>query len=332
MNSDGKSCPQNFQVWVAFLMGMVVIVIAIVVFDRVSKSRIGSADIRVNSADMQGPVVGLENYTQPVSLISAIKDGAWLGIEVNDISQAMAKQLGLGISGGVLVSRVFDKSPADKAGLLSGDIIFEFDRRDVDDTDQLGKLLSKADPGDRVRLSLLREGNREVVYVVLEEAVNANSTSSVRQIAGDIIPDDQKWGIVVSGLTDSLRTAYSISADEKGVVVMMVVPGSAAARAGLNKGDLIRQVNQMRVDDITDFFEAIQTTEEGSSVLNIYRQGAALFINMVAVLPSQAQVLSVAQEGIGMNRPLYVPGYDQTQSGDPDAKTKSLQTTSVPLL
>lgn len=332
MNSDGKSCPQNFQVWVAFLMGMVVIVIAIVVFDRVSKSRIGSADIRVSSAAVQGAVVGPESYAQPVSLLSTNKAGAgaWLGIEVNDITQAMAKQLGLRISGGVLVSRVFDKSPADKAGLLGGDIIFEFDRRDVDDTDQLGKLLSKADPGDRVRLSLLREGKREVVYVVLEEGVNTNSTSSVRQIAGDIIPDDQKWGIVVSGLTDSLRTTYSISANEKGVVVMMVVPGSAAARAGLNQGDLIRQVNQMRVDDITDFFEAIQTTEESSIVLYIYRQGAALFINMVA--PSQAQAFPVAQEGIGMNRPLYVPGYDQTQSGDPDAKTKSLQTISVPLL
>jgi len=335
MNTDRKLCPQNFQVWVAFLMGMVVIVIAIVVFDKVSKVRVGTDNRIITQEDVLGPQSGLDvagDYVQPVSLISSDKDSTWLGIEASDVTQAMAKQLGLEISGGVLVSRVFDNSPAYKAGLLAGDIIFEFDRRDVDDIDQLSKLLSKAEPGDRVRLSLLRDGNREVLYVVLEESVNTNSTSSVSQIAGEIIPNDQEWGIVVSGLTDLLRTTYSIPANEEGVVVMMVVPGSAAARAGLTKGDLIRQVNQTRVDNITTFFEVIQSVEDDNVVVCIYRQGTALFIDMVAVLPNQAQAYSTAQEGIGMNRPLYVPGYDQTQSGDPDDKTKSLQTTSVPLL
>lgn len=329
MKDKVKLCPQNFHVWVAFLMGMIVIVIAIVIFDRVSTGRLGLDKKSTTDVDIQymGGDDGPLSNVQPASLLQTSENnsGAWLGIEAKDITEAMAEELGLGISGSVLVSRVLENSPAAKAGLLRGDIIFEFDHRDIKDTDQLSKLLGKTDPGDRVRLSVLRGDERKTLYVVLEEAENTNSTLSVRQIAGDITPDTQKWGIVISEPTDLLRKTYSIQANENGVIVMMVAPGSAASRAGLEEGDLIRQMDQTRVNSIADFFEALQSADD-NSILCIYRQDAALYINMVAVF-DQAQGFSMAQEGIGMNRPLYVPGYDQTQSGEPDEKTRSLVVT-----
>jgi len=366
MSKEGKKerklCPQNFQVWVAFLMGMVVIIIAIVIFDNVSvRGRMGTDDGRSETDDTSGYVKtsSTQSGVQPASYTKGTEGetGAWLGIEPVDITEAMAKQMGLRISGGVLASRVIEGSPADRAGLLQGDIIFELDHREVENSEELRRLLSKSDPDERVQISVFRDLKRKVLYVKLGEAVSADSTSSVSQIAGEIIPNDLKWGIVVSELTESLRNTYDIPGKENGVLIVMVAPGSAADKAGLIKGDVIRQVDGTRIDDLAGFFDAIDSNDKRSLLLNVCRQGAQLYINIVAVSPfmpiggpsgseeedstesdgykgmpseipprgkpevQQVQGLSTAQEGIGMNRPLYVPGYDQTQSGEPQNKT-----------
>ena len=89
MKNEGKLCPQNFQIWVAFLMGMVVIIIAIVAFDAVSiKGRMGS-DV---SIPYQG-VGSIDTYGQSVSYANATEDEsrAWLGIEPTDVTEIMAR-------------------------------------------------------------------------------------------------------------------------------------------------------------------------------------------------------------------------------------------------
>jgi len=372
MNKEGKLCPQNFQVWVAFLMGMVVIIIAIVVFDNVSlKSRIGidttkiAADDTVRYQGTTSSDTGSQDIVgQTVSYTEAAEDGsgAWLGIEPLDVTEAMAKQLDRKVSGGVLVSRVIEGSPAEKAGLLQGDIIYEADRQDVENSKELSQVLAGSAPGDRIRIALFRDGKRKVIYVKLGERVASNPTSSVTQIAGEV-PTNLRWGIVVSEVTESLQKTYDIPpGKESGVIVVMVVPGSAADKAGILKGDVIREVNGSSIDSLADFFEAI--ADAGDNVLlNICRQNAQFYVTIVAVSPfrtvggssssededstdsdglqgmpatipprgkpdaaaaQQTLGIATAQEGIGMNRPLYVPGYDQTQSGDPQSKTTSV--------
>ena len=362
MKKEGKLCPQNFRVWVAFLMGMVVIIIAIVIFDHVSvRGRVGLDDGKLDTGGTTGYVQtsSTQSGIQPASYTKGTEGetGAWLGIEPVDVTEAMAKQFGFTISGGVLVSRVIEGSPAEKAGLLQGDIIYELGHREVENSDELRHLLSKSDPGERVRIALFRDGKRKVSYAKLGEAVSAGSTSSVSQIAGEIIPNDLRWGIVVSELTESLRNAYDIPGKENGVLIVMVAPGSAADKAGLIKGDVIRQVDGARIDDLAGFFEAIGSNDKSNLLLNVCRQGAQFYVNIAAVSPfmpvggpsgseeesstesegyqgmpsqipprgkpevQQVQGFSTAQEGIGMNRPLYVPGYDQTQSGEPKDKT-----------
>ncbi len=241
MKGEIKLCPQNFQVWVAFLMGMVVIVIAIVVFDTVSNNRLG-ADNRVSTEDVVDHRAGLPDEIDVQSgtvLTSGGTDSSvWLGIEVNNITEEMAQQLGLNISDGVFVSRVLADSPARNAGVLPGDILFEFDHRDVDDVEKLIKLLDRADPDERVKLSLIRNDDRIVIYVELEqspEATIAGQTGQnlyVNKAAGTTplstsaasvsLPDDQRWGLVLSELTDPLRKLYQVPENEEGVLVMMV--------------------------------------------------------------------------------------------------------------
>ena len=358
MNKEGKLCPQNFQVWVAFLMGMVVIIIAIVVFDKVSvKGRVDTGTVAVDVDRSQSLVPGMTTAGQTVNTIANVETGAgaWLGIEPLDITAAMARQLGLDISGGILAGKVISDSPAEKAGLLQGDVIYEIDSRDVETSAELRLVLADEEPGDRIRITLFRDREREVIHVKLGSVLDQNPAYSATQIDGDI-PVNLRWGIVVSELTPALLKTYDVQ-NPIGVMVVMVAAGSAADRAGILKGDIIRQVNGYGTNSLADFFEAIEDAKE-SILLNICRQGTLYYVNIVAVSPvmntaddsteeaeeseglegmpttippmgqpqtsQQTAGMVTAQEGIGMNRPLYVPGADQTQSGDPDDKTTSI--------
>lgn len=310
-------------------MGMVVIVISIVVFDHVSDTRYGTTNRLVDDTiiDQRDTVAQPSTYIQSTS--GETSSDVFLGIEVSNATSQMTQQLGLDISEGVFITRVLANSPAQEAGLEPGDILFEFDHRDVNDVKELIELMNKAEPGDRIKLALIRDDSRIVIYVVLEEAVS-NKNLSVSKVAGDVISiagdtltGEQKWGVVLAELTDQLRKTYKIPDDKNGVVVVNVVSGSSAASAGIVKGDLIQRVDKIIVENLTDFFKALQISDN-SVILYVYRDNSALLINMTASIPyTSVQGYKVAQEGIGMNRPLYVPGYDQTQSGDPDDKTNN---------
>jgi len=324
MNTE-RLCPKNFQVWVAFLMGMVVIIIAIVLFDNVlNKSRVGMNPDVTHGAEVDTKSVDISVTTPFPQTVSSMTessdDRAWLGIEPVDITEEMAKQLD--ISRGVLISKVIEDSPAEKAGLLRGDILYEFDHREVKDTDHLTTFIQKLEPGERVKIGLFRNDDRLVFYVYLGERQSISNNTSVLQVSGTS-SSDQQWGIVISELVPTIRSTYGIPDFENGVIVLMVIPGTPADLAGIRKGDLIRNVNQVKINHMSDFFQAIQAADS-KMVLNIFRQGSDLMIvvsSIASINEPAGPGVVVAQEGIGMNRPLYVPGYDQTQSGEPETKT-----------
>jgi hypothetical protein len=278
-------CEQNWKVWVAFMMGMVIVVVAIVFFDRTLD---GGRPVDAPRPDEEG--IGRDNYVlaQSTSYLS-LRDGrngrgAWLGIEAVNVTRETAAMLGHDASGGVLVSKVLGSSPAEAAGLVNGDILYEFDYRGVESVNDLTALLGRLSPGARVKAVLRRDGGREVVYVKLGEVAGAATPLAVSWVAGEVVPNDQKWGIAVSELTDSLRKTYGIPKKEEGVAVVMVLPGSAADRAGLKAGDLIQQVDSTEVRGLADFFEVLQSSAS-HLLLRIYRDDAVLLVQVIAASP-----------------------------------------------
>jgi predicted metalloprotease with PDZ domain len=346
MTASKELCPQSFKVWLAFLMGMVLIVISIVVFDKVLRDgRLGFADshreedMSARPSAATGVVLG-SNIAQPVSYLS-LKDefgsGSWLGIEAVDLTESTAKALGYDIDGGALIRKIFDRSPSENAGLMLGDIIVELDYRDIDCVDTLSRLLDELDPGMRVKVVFYREGDREVTYLKLGDAVEAPVESERQGVAdGSGATRDQRWGIVVSGLTDALREAYGIDRKEKGVVVLMVVAGSAADRAGIRRGDLIEQVDRTSVRDLSDFFEAIQTPAN-HVLLKVYRDDTVLYVHVTSVAPlvpvssvsyADDTDLSVKETG----RPLSTPSPNRPDligSRDTEAPTGTQKSTGT---
>jgi serine protease Do len=328
MDAIKKRCPQNFKVWVSFLMGMVVIIIAIVVFDSVLvRGRLGQIQENPREISIETPVSSVNvEYVKTVSSTKDSEPEPWLGIEPMDIDASMADQMGLSIKSGVLASRVIPGSPAEQAGILRGDILYEYEYRDIKDTDHLEKMIEKSDPGERVKIGIFRQNNRMVFYVLLGERADIPD-SSIRQIAGDASIDSSQWGMVVTELMPQICSTYGIPPNEQGILILKVISGSLADKAGVKKGDLVRSVNNKPVYRMSDFFDALES-ENNQLLLNILRQGSELYISVNSTTrvnsASNQQATSIivaAQEGIGMNRPLYVPGYDQTQSGEPDDKT-----------
>ena len=346
MANTERLCSSNFKIWAAFLVGMVVIVVAIVIFDKVLKTG-RPLDGQGPSGSSSGSVADPIKAASFLSLKdSSEENGAWLGIDVVALPENAEEKLGHGLQGGVLVSRVVDGSPADKGGVIQGDIIYEFYHREIDSLETLKAIISDLDPGSRVKVVLIRDDKRKVLYIKLGETPSSSSNSALSQISGDAEGGDRIWGITISDLNTYLRKLLQIPENELGVVVLMVLPGSASHEAGVREGDLIQQIDRTPVRNLADFFHELSNERE-SALISIYRQGEILMVDIKGVMPinryreiteeeklitsppdekgpgfgtltslSLGDILDFfrTDKTTGINRPLYVPGYDTSQS------------------
>ena len=182
-----------------------------------------------------------------------------IGIGIQDITPELREAFNLGRGEfGVLVSNVLKDSPADRAGLRSGDIIVAVDGENTASAGQLRSRIGARSVGDRVRVTLLRDGKRREVTVEVGEPQEQTASSEE-----------------LSSLLAGLRVDNNPEGD--GVVVLEVAPNSPPAYAGLRAGDVIIGANKRRVIDIESLRSALRLSEN-SVLLHINRNGGSLFI------------------------------------------------------
>ncbi len=196
----------------------------------------------------------------------------WLGVVIQNVDETMAEALGIGKARGVLVSEVSTDSPAEKAGLKQGDIILEFEGKEIGSTVELRNMVVETSPNSDVRVTILRDGKEKTLKVKLgelpaEEVAVAETQEKV----------ESEIGVEVQTLTSSLAERLNLG-DEQGVVVTKVKAGSPAQSAGIQEGDLIKEVNKEEVTDTSGYGKALAKSKPGESVLFlIRRQNATLF-------------------------------------------------------
>src|SRR5579859_1468580 len=200
---------------------------------------------------------------------------AYLGIYPQDVTPAMARSFGEKEAQGIVIGDVSPDSPAKSAGLQRGDIILDVNGKPVSDSNQLRMSISMMHPGSDVSIRYLRDGSEHTANVKLAEmppdSAQNNSTG-----AND---SDSKAleGVEVETLTGSIARELGISPSTKGVVVTDIDPSSKMADSGLQKGDVIQEVNHQPVTDISEFQSAVR--KAGSSpLLLVNRDGRTLFI------------------------------------------------------
>jgi len=239
--------------------------------------------------NMKGEVIGINTaiiasgtgigFAIPVNLAEGIiaqlkSEGevtrGWLGVAIQDLSKEMADYYGLKDRKGVLVADVFEGDPADKAGIKAKDIILEVNDEKIETSRQLTSMIAGLKVGETAKVEVLRNGKNKTFKVKLakrsEEKLAGRSTPQKRE--------EEELGIRVTDLTSEMAQRFNLG-DSAGVVVVGVEPGNKGSEAGVQVGDIIKEINHQTIESATDYSAAVRKIDAGESInLFIWRKNA----------------------------------------------------------
>jgi len=199
---------------------------------------------------------------------------AYLGIYPQDVTPAMAKAFGEKDTQGIVVGDVSPNSPAKEAGIQRGDIILQINGKPVTDSNQLRMSVSMMQPGTELKLKTLRNGTERDATVKLAEMPTESAKADSNDDQGGNKALD---GVEVSNLNARIARQLNIPSTTKGVVVTDIDPASKMADSGLEKGDVIQEVNHQAVTNVSEFQSAIGKAGN-EPLLLVNRDGRTLFI------------------------------------------------------
>lgn len=217
-----------------------------------------------------------------VKIVEELKEGkkisrGWLGVAIQDVDDNVAKALGLKEAEGALIGSVTKGEPADKAGLKAGDVIVRVGKNPVKDSAELLRRIAELKPGTEVTIAVIRNGKEVRKTVVLgERAPLGIQTEEGKAESGIAL------GLNVRPLTKENARSLGLPTDTQGLLVVGVKPGSAADKAGLQNGDVIRSANLTEIDtaeELRDILEE-QAKDRGAVMLQILRRGDSFFVTI----------------------------------------------------
>jgi serine protease Do len=204
----------------------------------------------------------------------------WLGVTIQDMTPELSQKFGLKDSRGCLVGDLAKGSPAAKAGIMRGDVITEFNGKEIESVGSLRNLVAQSKVGSHARLKLLRNGKERELAAVIEELPKEESGMPVEP-SPESIQTNSLSDITVMDLTKETARQLGLGAAEKGAVVVRVEPGSAADDSGLKKGDVIQEIDRKRIAGSGDFSKIAATLRsEDAPLLFVNRGGRRFYITL----------------------------------------------------
>jgi serine protease Do len=185
----------------------------------------------------------------------------WLGVMIQQVTHDLAENFNLDRPIGALVGQVVPDSPAEKAGIKAGDVIISYSGKEISQMSMLPAMVASTNVGEKAELVLIRDGKKQNITVEIgrmedEEAI----------LAGTETGTSKKLGITVQEITPKIAESLGIE-EVHGLIVNNVDSGSAAAEAGIMRGDILLEINRERVDNIADYKKSLQAAEEKKSIL-----------------------------------------------------------------
>ncbi len=199
---------------------------------------------------------------------------AYLGVTIQEVTPALAKAVGLSSPEGALVGDVSPNSPAQRAGLQSGDVILSMNETPVVESNQLRMNVSMMNPGQTVHLKVFRNGKTFEVAAQVGE-LPGKKVERASNESGE--SEHALEGVSVENLDAQTARQAGVPANTKGVVVTEVDPASPAASAGLKEGDVIQEVNHHAVTNSDDLASALHKSN-GASLMLVNRGGNKLYL------------------------------------------------------
>ncbi len=230
-----------------------------------------------NSGSFSGMGFAIPTQIVQPTVETLIRDGkvthGFIGIQIADVTPDNAKFFEMKKAEGALVSDVQPDAPGSKAGLRTGDVITEIDGKPVTDAGELQMLVGQKRPGDTIHLQVIRDSKPTTIAVTLEELGGGKGT----EVAGGE-HGKGRWGLSVADLTPDVRNEVQVQPSVHGAVVEDVKPGSPADNAGLQRGDVIMEVNRHAVKSASDAAQALSSVPNGQDVLVlVWSNGGSTF-------------------------------------------------------
>jgi serine protease Do len=236
--------------------------------------------------NMQGEVVGISTaivaggsgigFAIPINMAKKIYTElvakgkvtrGWLGVSIQPLTPELAKSFGAKDTKGVLVSDVIPESPASKSGLKSGDILLEFNGKKMEAPADLQRAVGLTSPNQDAKVKVLRDQSERTIEIKIGEAPEERA-----EARGPAPRGRSLLGLDVRPVTPEIARQLNLPAPE-GVVVARVEDGSAAAEAGVQRGDVIREINRQRVRTMADFERVTKDAKEGDRLTVLLQRG-----------------------------------------------------------
>ena len=259
--------------------------------DRVYKDFI-QTDASINPGNSGGPLLNINGaligintaiyqeaegigFAIPISRAKRIVDDlihygsvhkAWLGISVQNIDDDLVRYFNLEKKKGVIITKIIKKSAASKVGLKRGDIILKMGNHEVGSREDYISIISGYTADDKITILIIRDGKQKEFTIISQEI----PPEAGKELAIDWL------GLEVKSIDRSIALRYGIE-DKKGVIITKVFRGSVSHRTGLEKGDIIRQANNQRIENEEKFYKIMTMLAEQESVLLLIQRGRYIY-------------------------------------------------------
>jgi serine protease Do len=193
----------------------------------------------------------------------------WLGVSIQPLTPELAKSFGAKDNKGVLLSEVMPESPAAKAGLQSGDILLEFQGKKMEAPADLQRAVGLTSPGNSAKVKVWRDQSEKTMEVKVGEAPDEQREGRAPGQRGSTKP---VLGLDVRPITPEIARQLNLRTPD-GVVVARVEDGSPAEEAGIQRGDVIREINRQKVRSMADFEKLTKDAKEGDRLTVLLQRG-----------------------------------------------------------
>jgi serine protease Do len=242
--------------------------------------------------NLRGEVVGIDSaifsqsggnigigFAIPISLVKELLPQlesagkvtrGWMGVSIQRMTPDLAASLGLDRAKGALVSSVIHDGPADRAGIKAGDVIVGYEGKEINNANDLPFLVAGTPVGKTVFLQVFRDKKETTLAVTVEKMKEKEVVASTTE-RGDL-------GLTVEQINPEIAENLGLN-HTRGVVITAVAPDSLGDEAGLQPGDIVREINRKPIGDLSDYRKTMESAAQGKSVLFlVQREDNTIFL------------------------------------------------------
>ncbi|MCK5100422.1 MAG: Do family serine endopeptidase [Desulfobacteraceae bacterium] len=237
--------------------------------------------------NLKGEVIGINTaiiksgqgigFAIPSSLAKGIIDQlknsgevsrGWLGISMQNITKEIADYYDIEQGQGVLIAEVFKDHPADKAGIKPGDVLIEIDDQKINSAKELSRAIAGFGSDKKIKVTIVRKEKRITKNIKLGKRSEMEPGQTLTKTGFD------SFGFKFKEIDSSLAYKYGISQNETGLLVLDVQRGSSAASTSIRQGDILKEINRVRVNSIKEYTKVIQKIKKNNPVQLLFVQRA----------------------------------------------------------